>query len=50
VGPIKKNQLNVALWKKKITSNSLRKNKTLISPTPTQLAFQMAFSHWNIHD
>jgi hypothetical protein len=39
------NQLNVAMWKKKLTSNSLRKNKTLISPTPTQLAFQMAFSH-----
>jgi hypothetical protein len=35
---------------KKITSNSLRKNKTFISPTPTQLALQMAFSHWNIHD
>jgi hypothetical protein len=34
---------------KKITSNSLRKHKTLISPTPLLLAFQMTFSHWSIH-
>jgi DNA-binding ferritin-like protein len=32
-----------------MTSKSLRKNKTLIYSIPIQLAFQIAFFHWNIH-
>jgi len=28
------NQLNVAMWEKKITSNLLRNNKILVSSTP----------------
>jgi hypothetical protein len=34
--------------KKKI-SKSLKKNKTFIYSTIIELAFQMAFFHWNIH-
>jgi hypothetical protein len=37
------------MWKKK-TSKSLKKNKTLIYSTLIELAFQMAFFHWNLHD
>jgi len=38
------------MWKKKITSNLLRNNKTLVSSTPIYLALQMAFFHWNRYD
>ena len=34
---------------KKITSKSLKKNKTLLYSTLIELAFQMAFFHWNMH-
>jgi len=34
---------------KKITLKSLKKNKTLIYSTLIELAFQMAFFHWNMH-
>ena len=36
------------MWKK-ITSKSLKKNKTLLYSTLIELAFQMAFFHWNMH-